>query len=125
MALAAAVLKPRTLSLAGVKQSAKHSAAVGLELERGTAVLARQGRIEQGVDVLLEEASLEGIEQLFGLGQGQPERLDALMVLVEGADSGDGLFLPLLITHDELQFETHTGASPGSSDRYITNGVSL
>jgi len=66
---------------------------------------------------------LEGAEELLGLGEGQPERLDALMVLVEGADSGDGLFLPLLITHDELQFETHTGASPGSSDRYIAQAM--
>ena len=117
MALAAAVLKPRTLSLAGVKQSAKHSAAVGLELERGTAVLARRGRIEKGVDLLLEEASLEGVEQLFGLGQGQPEMLDASIVLVEGDDIGDGLFMAFIVTNDELQFDTHTGASPGSSDR--------
>jgi hypothetical protein len=43
--------------------------------------------------------------------------LDALMVLVEGDDVGDGLFITLIVTHDELQFDTHTGASPGSSDR--------
>jgi hypothetical protein len=43
--------------------------------------------------------------------------LDALMVLVEGDDIGDGLFITLIITQDELQFEAHTGASPGSSDR--------
>ena len=86
MALAAAVLKPRTLELEGAKQSAKHSAAVGLKLERGTAVLARRGRLEKGVDLLLEEALLEGAEQLFGLGQGQPEMLDALVVFIQGDD---------------------------------------
>jgi hypothetical protein len=35
--------------------------------------------------------------------------LDALMVLVEGDDVGDGLFITLIVTHDELQFDTHTG----------------
>src|SRR5712691_4705450 len=44
-------------------------------------------------------------------------RKSALMVLVEGDDIGDGLFITLIVTHDELQFDTHTEASPGSSDR--------
>jgi hypothetical protein len=34
------------------------------------------------------------------------------VVLVEGDDIGDGLFLTLIVTYDELQFDTHTGASP-------------
>jgi hypothetical protein len=67
--------------------------------------------------LLLEEVPLQGAEELFGLGQAQPEMLDALMVLVEGDDIGDGLFIALIITHDELQFDAHTGASPGSGDR--------
>ena len=45
------------------------------------------------------------------------DNTDALMVLVEGEDIGDGLFITLIMTHDELQFEAYTGASPGSSDR--------
>ena len=53
----------------------------------------------------------------FGLRQGQPEMLDALLVLVEGDDIGDGLLITLIVTHDELQCTTHTRASPGSSDR--------
>jgi hypothetical protein len=67
--------------------------------------------------LLLEEVSLQGAEKLFGLGQSQPEMLDASMVLVEGDDIGDGLFMTFIVTNDELQFDTHTGASPGSSDR--------
>ena len=74
-------------------------------------------RVEKGVDLLLEEVPLEGAEELFGLGQGQPEMLDALVVLVEGDDIGDGLFMTVIVTDDELQFDAHTGASPGSSDR--------
>jgi hypothetical protein len=69
------------------------------------------------VDLLLEEVPLEGAEELFGLCQGQPKMLDALMVLVQGDDVGDGLFITLIVTHDTLQFDTHTGASPGSSDQ--------
>jgi hypothetical protein len=53
----------------------------------------------------------------FGLRQGQPEMLDALVVLVEGDDIGDGLFMTLIVTDDELQFDTHRRASPGSSGR--------
>jgi hypothetical protein len=39
------------------------------------------------------------------------------VVLVEGDHIGDSLFLTLIATYDELQFDTHTGASPGSSGR--------
>jgi hypothetical protein len=69
--------------------------------------------------LLVEEMALEGAEQLFGRGQGQSEMFDALVVLVEGDDIGDGLFMTVIVTHDELQFDTHTGVSPGSSDRGI------
>ena len=99
------------------KQSAKRAAAVGLELERRAAVRARRMRVEKSVDLLLEEVSLEGAKELFGLGQTQPEMLDALVVLVEGDDISDGFFMTVIVTHDALQFDTHTGASPGSSDR--------
>ena len=68
-------------------------------------------------DLLLEEVSLEGAEKLFGLGQGQPEMFDALAFFVERDHIGDGLFLTLIAAHDELKFDMHTGASPGSSGR--------
>jgi hypothetical protein len=63
----------------------------------------------------LQEVSLEGAEQLFGLGQAYPEMFDALVILVEGDDIGDGFFVTVIVTDDELQFDAHTGASPGSS----------
>jgi hypothetical protein len=74
-------------------------------------------RVEEGVDLLLEQLSLEGAEELFGLGQRQPEMLDALVVLVEGDDIGDSLFMTLIVTDDELQFDAHRRISPGSSGR--------
>jgi len=55
--------------------------------------------------LLLEEALLEGTEELFGLSQSQPEMLDALVVLVEGKDIRDGFFLTVIVTDDELQFD--------------------
>src|SRR5882724_9702506 len=108
---------PRAAQLQRPKQGAQRAMRTGLELERRPTVWTRRARIEKGVNLLLEEVSLEGAEELFGLGQGQPEMLDASVVLVEGDDIGDGFFSTLIVTDDELQFDTHTGASPGSSDR--------
>jgi hypothetical protein len=42
---------------------------------------------------------------------------DALVVLGEGDDIGDGFFLALIVADDQLEFDTHRRASPGSSGR--------
>jgi hypothetical protein len=117
------MFKPRTGELTRAKQSAKRAAAMGLELERRPAVWTGRTRVEKGVDLLLKEVSLDGAEELFGLRQGQPKMLDALLVLVEGDDIGDGLFLTLIVTDDELQFDTHRRASPGSSGRRRVHAI--
>jgi hypothetical protein len=67
--------------------------------------------------LLVKEVALDGAEELFGLRQSQPRMLDALLVLVEGDDIGAGLCLTLIVTDDELQFDTHSRAAPGSSSR--------
>src|SRR5215813_6473880 len=110
------MLEPRTGEGKGAEQGAQRAAAVGLERERRAAVRARCMRVEKGGDLLLEEVALEGAQELFGLGQTQPEMLDALVVLVEGDDIGDGLFVTLIVRDDELQFDAHSRVSPGSSD---------
>jgi len=84
---AVAVLKPRTEQLIRSKQGTKGSVGAGLELERRPAVWTRRVRVQKGIDLLLEELPLEGAEKLFGLGQSQPEMLDALVVLVQGMTS--------------------------------------
>jgi hypothetical protein len=66
---------------------------VGFHLEQGATGRTRGTRVEKGGNLLLQQVSLQGAEELFGLRQSQPEMLDALMVLVEGEDIGDGLFL--------------------------------
>jgi hypothetical protein len=73
-------------------------------------------RVEKGGDLLLQDVSLEGAEELFGLGQRQPKMLDALVVLGERDDIGDGLFVTVIVRDDELQFDAHKRVSPGSSD---------
>jgi hypothetical protein len=86
-------------------------------VQRRPAVRVICARVEKGGDWLLAEGLLQGTEEVCGLREGQPEMLNALMVLVEGDDVGDGLFITLIVTQDEWQFDTHTGASPGASDR--------
>src|SRR5436853_6639144 len=117
MPCAVAMLQPRAVQGERAKQSTKRSACVGFQVQRRPAVRAIRARVEKGVDLLLEEVPLQGAEELCGLRQDQPEMLDALMVLVEGDDIGDGLFITLIVTHDEWQFDTQTGASPCSSAR--------
>src|SRR5215467_770695 len=117
------MLQPRTVELKRTKQGAKRAARAGFQVQRRPAVRAIRARVEKGINLLLEEVLLEGAEELFGLREGQPEMLDALMALVEGEDIGNGLFLTLIVTHDELQFDTHRGASPGSSDRCIAQAI--
>ena len=111
------MLQPRTVELKRAKHGAKRAPRAGFQVQRRPAVRAIRARVEKGVDLLVEEVPLQGAEELFGLRQGQPEMLDALIVLVEGDETGDGLFITLIVTNDELQFDTHTVASPGSSGR--------
>src|SRR5215475_11845369 len=65
----------------------------------------------------------QGAEELFGLRQGQPEMLDAFVVFVACDHLGDRLFLTFIAAHDELKFDTHTGASPGSSGREMIQAI--
>ena len=88
------MFKPRAIELKGPKQRAERATAVSLHTQRRAAIRTRRMHVEKGVDLLLEEVLLEGAEELFGLGQGQPEMLDALMALVEGNDIGDPLSSP-------------------------------
>ena len=111
------MLQPRTVELKRAKHGAKRAPRASFQGQRRPAVWAIRARVEKGGDLLLEEVLLQGAKEVFGLRHGQPEMLDALIVFVEGDEIGDGLFLTLIVTYDELQFDTHTGASPGSNDR--------
>src|SRR5262249_7329135 len=112
-----AILQPRAVKGESTKQGAKGAARVGFHLEQGPTVRAGGTRVEKGIDLVLQQVSLKSVEELFGLRQGQPEMLDAFVVFVERDHIGDSFFLTLIAAQDELKFDTHTGASPGSSGR--------
>src|SRR5262245_25300457 len=106
------MFQPRTGERKGAKQGAKRFAAAGLEFEGCLAVRAGRMGVEKGGDLLLEYVPLDGAEEVFGLGQRQPEMLDTLVVLVEGDDIGDSLFVTVIVRDNELQCDAHSKASP-------------
>src|SRR5262244_3149663 len=117
------MLQPRAGEFIRAKQGAKRAARVGFHLEQSPTVRAGETRVKKGVDLVLQQVALQGAEELFGLRQGQPEMLDAFVVFVECDHIGDSLFLTFIAAHDELKFDTHTGASPGSSGREMIQAI--
>jgi hypothetical protein len=57
------------------------------------ASLTKSGQEPKHRNKACKVTPLEGAEELFGLGQSQPEMLDTSVVLVEGDHIGDGLFM--------------------------------
>src|SRR5215475_14261294 len=117
------MLEPRAGEFIGAKQGAKRAACVRFHLEQGPTVRAGGTPVEKGVDLVLQQVSLKSTEELFGLRHGQTKVLDALAVFVKRNHISDGLFLTLIAVHDELKFDTHTGASPGSSGRGMIQAI--
>jgi len=111
------MFQPRAVQRERAKQRAERAARMGFHGQQGATVRARGTRVEKRVNLLLKQVLLEDAEELFGLGKGQPEMLDALAVFVERHHIGDSFFMILIAAHDELKFDTHTGASPGLSGR--------
>src|SRR4029453_4285158 len=125
MPSAIAMFQSRAGKYESPTQGAKRAARVGFHLEQGPTVRASGTRVEQGVDLVLQQVSLQSAEELFGLRQGQPELLEAFVVFVERDHLGNGLFLTLIAAQDELKFDTHTGASPDSSGRGMIQAIVL
>ena len=76
------MLQPRAVQLARAKQGAERAARVGFHFEQGPTVRARGTRVEKRVNLVLTQVSLEGTEELCGLGEGHPEMFDALVIFV-------------------------------------------
>jgi hypothetical protein len=55
----------------------------------------------------LQQVFLDRVEELFGLSEGQAEMLDALGILLQSDDVGDGFFLAIIAAQDELEFDAH------------------
>ena len=63
---------------------------------------------------MLKHALLDRGEELLGFSQSQAQMLDALVVLFQGDEVGDGFFTAIIATYDQLSFDTHGEASSGS-----------
>ena len=64
---------------------------------------------------MLQQAFLESVEELFGLPERQAQMLDALGVLLQGDEVGEGFFLAIIAAHNELEFDEPERAPPGLS----------
>ena len=111
---AAAMEEPRAGQFAGAKQGAERAALVAFDLEGRAAVWQVEHASRNASTWSLQQAFLDGVEELFGLLERQAQMLDTLVVFLQGDNVGDGFFLAIIVAHDELQFHTHGGASPGS-----------
>jgi hypothetical protein len=90
---------------------------VAFDFEPSAAVRAGRARVQNRVPWALQQAFLDGVQELCGLLKRQAQRLKAAVVFLQGDESGDGCFLALIITTNELHFDAQGDASPGSSDR--------
>jgi hypothetical protein len=61
----------------------------------------------------LQEFFLDEFEELFGLGEGQAEMLNAVAVFFQRHDISYGFFTAIIAAQDELEFDAHGWAPPG------------
>jgi len=86
---------------------------IAFGFEGGAAVRAGRGPVEKRIHLVLQQAFLDGVEELFGLPECQAQMLDALGVLLQGDEVGDGFFMAIVAAYDELEFDAHGRAPPG------------
>src|SRR5438445_13371667 len=96
---------------------------IAFGLEGSAAVWTGRARVEKSVNLLLQHASLDGVQELFGLPECQAQMLDALGVLLQGDEVGDGFFMAIVAAHDELGFDARARARAGLSGDWMTTGV--
>src|SRR5205807_738759 len=97
----------------GAKQGAERAGMRAFGFERGAAVRAGCTRLEKRLNLVLQQALLESVQELFGLPECQAQMLDALGVLLQGDEVSDGFFLAIIAAYDELEFDAHGRAPPG------------
>jgi len=99
----------------GAKQGAERASMRAFGFEGSAAVRAGCARIEKRLNLVLEQALLDRVEELFGLLECQAQMLDALGVLPQGDDIGDGFLMAIIAAQDELEFDVHGKTPPGLS----------
>src|SRR6267378_4054551 len=77
-------------------------------------ILTIRARVEKRVNLLLQHAVLDGVEELLRLRERQTQMLNASVVFLQGDDIGDGFFLAIIIINNELKFDAHGACSSSS-----------
>ena len=106
--------EPRTSQIEGAKHGAERAVLIAVDRVRRPAVWTGRAGSEKRVNLALQQPVLEGFEELFGFSEGQAQMLDACVVLFQGDEVGDGGFMAIIITHNELQFDAYGSAFPSS-----------
>src|SRR5439155_3416640 len=97
--------KTGTGQFEGAKQGAERAGMRAFGFEESAAVRAGCARIQKRLNLVLEQVILESVQDLLGLSEGQAQMLDALGVLLQNDEVGDGVFLAIIAAHDELEFD--------------------
>jgi hypothetical protein len=105
--------EPRTGELEGAKQGAERARMEAFDFQWGAAVFARGARVEKRINLALEHTVLDGGEELLRLGERQAQMLNTSVVFLQDDEIGDGFFLAIIITKNELQFDAHEECSSG------------
>ena len=69
---------------------------IAFGFEGSAAVRAGRAPVEKRLNLVLQQAFLDRVEELFGLLECQAQMLDALGVLLQGDDVGDGFFVAII-----------------------------
>jgi hypothetical protein len=101
------MIQPRTGEGDGAEERAEAPGVLPFEAERLAAVGTLGLRGDKGGRLPLQEVVLQRGEELFGFRERQAEVLDLVARLIENDHLMDGVFLPILCTHDELHLEPH------------------
>jgi hypothetical protein len=109
----AAVEESWTGELKGAKQGPERPDMRAFGFEGGAAVRAGRAPVEKRIHLVVQQAFLNRVEELFGLLECQAQMLDALSILLQGDDVGDDFFLAIIAAHDELEFDVHGRAPVG------------
>src|SRR2546427_3111383 len=88
---------------------------IAFGFQGGPAVRAGRAPVEKHSNLVLQQAFLNRVEELFGLLECQAQMLAALSVLLQSDDVGDDFFLAIIAAHDELEFDAHGRAPLGLS----------
>jgi hypothetical protein len=106
-----------TGQLEGPKQGAERAIGIVFGLERGATIRALAVGVQIPRNLLFQQCFLDAFEELFGLGESQPEMLNTVGILLQSDNVGHRFFTAIIAVQDQLQFDAHGWAPPGGMGR--------